>query len=70
MTTANAPTGCTFVVGKVKKWNSVQKEYAQTAVFCHKVTANDSAYCPRHKLIAAELSQQRQSEERSYHGGS
>ncbi len=63
-------TGCAFVVGKVKKWNRDLKQYEQTAVFCHKVLAKDSAYCPRHTLIADELSRQRESEERSYHGGS
>lgn len=55
MTTATAPIGCPFVIGKVKKWNSGLKQYEMTAIFCHKMPAKDSSYCPRHKLVAEEL---------------
>lgn len=53
-------TGCTFVIGKVKKWNRERRQYEQTSVFCHKVVAKDSAYCPKHKLVAEELAKHQQ----------
>jgi hypothetical protein len=43
--------GCTWVVGRVKKWNSMLKKYELAAVHCNKLPAPDSNLCPKHKLF-------------------
>jgi hypothetical protein len=69
MTAAAAPTGCPFVVGKVKKWDRERKQYDLASVFCHKLPEKDSAYCPRHKLVADELAKHQQRVEQHYQTG-
>jgi hypothetical protein len=48
---AENKSGCLWVVGKVKRWRSKERRYDMAPVFCHKMTAEGSTFCPRHDLM-------------------
>ena len=51
-------TGCTWVVGRSKKYNFKTKAHYFASIHCNKIPATGDCYCPKHRLFAAELGDQ------------
>lgn len=49
---AGQDAGCLWIVGQSQRWDERLKCNVKVRSFCHKMTAPDSPYCPKHQLWA------------------
>jgi hypothetical protein len=62
-------TGCVWIVAHAKRWDSVAKKYFQVPIFCHKIPASQSQFCPKHQLFAEEKAKQEAAAAQTYAEG-
>jgi hypothetical protein len=48
----NDAGGCNWIEEHRRQWHYKQRKFMLAPVFCHKLVAEGSQYCPKHKMMA------------------